>query len=385
MKNATKHADELRSLYQAARSRSTSPSRREPQEPLKALVRGAMSYDVPDDRADEAMQGDRAASSSTSTSCASPPTWRSRSCSACATREIEQRVAMITQALNDIFEREHTLSLDRLKDVSKRDARQFLRELPDIHPFVEAYVMLFGFDGHAVPGRRRDARVPARRRRSSRRRRRLEEAQQFVEHHLKAEECYDVLRRAPRGASTEGKAEEEGEGVRNCELQIADLRFESCTSAICNSALAITHDRPTPRIHPPPRPAQRQPAERDGRPVRQGRLPRHASPTAASSRAFDDPKISAVLFRAQEISRYVVDGIVDCGLTGYDWIVENGNEKDVVEICELEYSPGERQPGAVGAGGAGREPGPAAGGFERRDHRDGAGEHDAALLRAARA
>jgi ATP phosphoribosyltransferase len=52
----------------------------------------------------------------------------------------------------------------------------------------------------------------------------------------------------------------------------------------------------------------------------------------------DDPKMSAVLFRAQEISRYVCDGIVDCGLTGYDWIVENGNDKDVVEICELEYS-----------------------------------------------
>jgi ATP phosphoribosyltransferase len=53
---------------------------------------------------------------------------------------------------------------------------------------------------------------------------------------------------------------------------------------------------------------------------------------------FDDEKVSAVLFRAQEISRYVVDGIVDCGLTGWDWIVENGSENDVVEICELEYS-----------------------------------------------
>ena len=52
----------------------------------------------------------------------------------------------------------------------------------------------------------------------------------------------------------------------------------------------------------------------------------------------DDEKISAVLFRAQEISRYVTDGIVDCGLTGYDWIVENGNADDVVEICELTYS-----------------------------------------------
>jgi ATP phosphoribosyltransferase len=58
----------------------------------------------------------------------------------------------------------------------------------------------------------------------------------------------------------------------------------------------------------------------------------------------DDDKMSAVLFRAQEISRYVVDGIVDFGLTGYDWIVENGNEADIVEICELVYSRGSANP-----------------------------------------
>jgi ATP phosphoribosyltransferase len=58
----------------------------------------------------------------------------------------------------------------------------------------------------------------------------------------------------------------------------------------------------------------------------------------------DDDKISAVLFRAQEISRYVVDNIIDCGLTGHDWIVENGNEQDIVEICELEYSRASSNP-----------------------------------------
>ena len=52
----------------------------------------------------------------------------------------------------------------------------------------------------------------------------------------------------------------------------------------------------------------------------------------------DDPSLSAVLFRAQEISRYVVDGIIDCGLTGHDWIVENGSENETVEVCELTYS-----------------------------------------------
>ncbi len=51
---------------------------------------------------------------------------------------------------------------------------------------------------------------------------------------------------------------------------------------------------------------------------------------------FDDEQISAVMFRAQEISRYVESGVVDAGLTGYDWILENGS--DVVEVAELVYS-----------------------------------------------
>ncbi len=59
-----------------------------------------------------------------------------------------------------------------------------------------------------------------------------------------------------------------------------------------------------------------------------------------SSRSYypsiDDPEISAVLFRSQEMSRYVEDGVVDVGLTGYDWICEN--ESDVVEVAELIYS-----------------------------------------------
>jgi ATP phosphoribosyltransferase len=58
----------------------------------------------------------------------------------------------------------------------------------------------------------------------------------------------------------------------------------------------------------------------------------------------DDEKLSAVFFRAQEISRYIVDSIIDCGLTGYDYIVENGNEKDLVEICELTYSRASSNP-----------------------------------------
>ena len=58
--------------------------------------------------------------------------------------------------------------------------------------------------------------------------------------------------------------------------------------------------------------------------------------------AIDDPEIEVALFRAQEVSRYVEDGVMDAGLTGLDWIMENGS--DVVEVAELTYSKRTSQP-----------------------------------------
>lgn len=50
---------------------------------------------------------------------------------------------------------------------------------------------------------------------------------------------------------------------------------------------------------------------------------------------FDDAEIESMLIRAQEMARYVEDGVLDCGLTGYDWILEQN--VDVVEVAELQY------------------------------------------------
>lgn len=52
--------------------------------------------------------------------------------------------------------------------------------------------------------------------------------------------------------------------------------------------------------------------------------------------SFDDVELDGRFVRAQEMSRYVDHGFFDCGLTGYDWVVENGS--DVVEVCDLVYS-----------------------------------------------
>src|SRR5213078_2232582 len=149
MKNATKHADELKSLYRKL-MREHKPEPKVAQDALRALVSTAMSFDVPDTKADDAMKAiEKEFVDLNELRVATD--LEIHELLGVRYPDIERRVAMITQALNYIFEREHTLSLDRLKTISKRDARQFVRELPNIHPFVEAYVMLFGFDGHAFP------------------------------------------------------------------------------------------------------------------------------------------------------------------------------------------------------------------------------------------
>lgn len=52
--------------------------------------------------------------------------------------------------------------------------------------------------------------------------------------------------------------------------------------------------------------------------------------------AIDDPEIECMLIRAQEMARYVEDGVLDAGLTGRDWVEEN--EADVINVADLIYA-----------------------------------------------
>ncbi len=58
--------------------------------------------------------------------------------------------------------------------------------------------------------------------------------------------------------------------------------------------------------------------------------------------SIDDEEIECMLIRAQEMARYVANGVLDAGLTGHDWIVETG--ADVVELAELIFSKVSRRP-----------------------------------------
>ncbi|MBA2707050.1 MAG: hypothetical protein H0U59_04510 [Gemmatimonadaceae bacterium] len=204
MKNAHKHAEDLKSLCKKL-VREHKPQPRSEQEPLIALVRGAMSFDVSDSRAADAIKAIEKEfvdlnELRVATDLEIQEMLGQRY------PEIERRVRMITGSLNNIFEREHTLSLTRLKEISRRDARQFLRELPEVHPFVEAYVMIMSLEGNAFPiddsmldylkeaGVFEDDIS-------------LADAQKFIEHHVKAEDLYPlyVCLRADAMEGTRGK------------------------------------------------------------------------------------------------------------------------------------------------------------------------------------
>ena len=66
----------------------------------------------------------------------------------------------------------------------------------------------------------------------------------------------------------------------------------------------------------------------------------------ASTRSYfpsiDDPEIECMLIRAQEMARYVADGVLDAGLTGLDWVAEhaasNGGQAGVVPLADLVYA-----------------------------------------------
>ncbi len=56
----------------------------------------------------------------------------------------------------------------------------------------------------------------------------------------------------------------------------------------------------------------------------------------------DDPEVEAVLLRPQEIPLYVHEGVLDAGITGYDWVQDCG--ADVHQVLELQYSKNTRNP-----------------------------------------
>jgi endonuclease III len=189
MKNAGKHADELKSLLKKL-LKEAKPAPLAKLEAVPAIVRAALSFDVTDARAEEATKvierefvdlNELRVATELELQAMIGPRYP----------QIDRRATMMVQLLNTIFEREGTLSLERLRTLKKAEARQALRDLPGMHPFVEAYLLLFCFEQAAFPiddtmltyfqrlGIMDEGTT-------------LADAQKFIEGHLKADDLYEL-------------------------------------------------------------------------------------------------------------------------------------------------------------------------------------------------
>ncbi|MGC4033309.1 MAG: hypothetical protein QM754_16580 [Tepidisphaeraceae bacterium] len=204
MKNATKHAENLKSLIK----KLTKEGRPEPKQqidPLRALVLGVLSFDAPPGKPEQAMaiidkefvdiNELRVATELEVIEIIGPKY-----------PGIERRALMFREILNAIFEKEHTLSFERIGALGKKESRAALRELPDMTPFVEAYTMLYGFDASAAPVDDSILEVLTESG-SVEEGTNIEDAQKFVEGHLKADELHEfyVLVRRAAAASKKSK------------------------------------------------------------------------------------------------------------------------------------------------------------------------------------
>ena len=189
MKNVGKYADELKSLLKRL-LKDGKPQPLVKGDPVRAMVRATMSFDAPDDGADEAVNVvEREFVDLNELRVATE--LELQSMIGVKYPLVEKRATIIVHLLNGIFEKEGTLSLDRLAGLKKADSRQFVHDLPGMTPFIEGAILMFCFDQAAMPlddgmleylKAQKAVDVKST----------VAEAQKFIESHLKMEELYEL-------------------------------------------------------------------------------------------------------------------------------------------------------------------------------------------------
>lgn len=187
MKNATKHADALKQRFRKL-TRDLEDTPRQSLDPLRALVIAILSFDVSDEDVAGAMRKLDAEFVDLNELRVATEL-EVQDLLGVRFPRVEEKATLIRQTLGIIFEREAVLSLERLKTLKKAEVRAQLRSLPDLPPFVEAFVMMYAYDTPAFPvdhatldWLRREQLVEPQTT--------MEEAQRFVESNLKGDDLH---------------------------------------------------------------------------------------------------------------------------------------------------------------------------------------------------
>lgn len=149
MRGATQFARRLKQLFRSLRGKHGKVAHPPTGDPVSQLVLGVLTRDVAESRAREALEKLRAMVVDYNELRVVSPLELAETLSGYPDARV--KTEDISRALNRIFAIEHTVSLDRLTDMSVKDSRTYLDRIDGLEAYTRARVRLFGLNQHAVP------------------------------------------------------------------------------------------------------------------------------------------------------------------------------------------------------------------------------------------
>lgn len=211
MRGATECAKRLKLFFSSLRSKLGKVERLPLSDPISQMLLGILSRDTPEAKASEGLDRLRSVVVDYNELRVIPPIELAETLGDFPDARL--KCEDISRSLNAVFAREHTVSLDRLSSLSKKDAFAYLLEIDGLEAYTVARVRLLGFEHHAIPldeamwavARKEElvaVRCP------------LVEAQQFVERQVSSDEALEFVSLLKQYAWSEM-----GNGVRDGEVE----------------------------------------------------------------------------------------------------------------------------------------------------------------------
>ncbi len=150
MKDGTRYASEVRKVFTKLRQQVSELEIRQPEDPIRRLAVATFNLECNEESARRAVNRLLGSMESWNEVRVSTPSELQRVIGNTIPNALARCQHLIT-SLQSVFDWENRLSLDRLKNVGRREARQYLEQLEGVDEYVAASVMLWGLGGHAIP------------------------------------------------------------------------------------------------------------------------------------------------------------------------------------------------------------------------------------------
>lgn len=150
MKNGTLYGNRLKKAYAQARAATGKVEPRELDDPLRRMAIGILGVGWAEREAERAFERAHASMVDWNEMRVSSPTELNLATGNVIPQGL-QRCRELLDALQAVYNMENCLSLERLRSVGRRDAKQYLESLNGVNEYAAACVLLWGLGGHAIP------------------------------------------------------------------------------------------------------------------------------------------------------------------------------------------------------------------------------------------